>query len=88
MESNQLNARAMRAAVSKIPAQIDAISRTLEEYLGSYPFNGDTPDGLINDVIGGHAKAQLILNNLRATVAALPQLPPQLPPQVSQGVGA
>lgn len=84
MESNQLNARAMREAVSKIPAQIDAISRTLEEYLGSYPFNGDTPDGLINDVIDGHAEAQLILNNLRATVAALPQFPPQVP----QGVVA
>ena len=75
MESTQLNARAMRAAVSKIPAQIDAISRTLEDYLGSYPIDIDTPDSLINDVIDGHAEAQIILTNLRATIAALPQLP-------------
>jgi len=75
MESTQLNARAMRAAVSKIPAQIDAISRTLEEYLGSYPFDIDTPDNLINEVIDGHSEAQQLLDKLAATVAALPQMP-------------
>jgi hypothetical protein len=78
MESNTPNAVAIRVAVSKIPAQIDAISRTLEEYLGSYPFDGDTPDNLINEVIDGHAEAQQLLDKLAATVAALPQFPREI----------
>jgi hypothetical protein len=78
MESNTPNAVAIRVAVSKIPTQIDAIRKTLEEYLDHYPFDGNSPDELIDEVIDGHAEAQQLLDKLAATVAALPQFPREI----------